>query len=911
MKKQNRKKQYILLLCSILLFLGSSAQNVSPASLLMKYVKNISEFNKYFPQEKVYLHFDNTGYFRGETIWFKAYVVRTDKSSLLDLSHILYVELVTPGGDVIETKKFSIKDGMADGNMKLDSKVMESGFYEVRAYTRYMTNWDNECIFSRVFPIFNEPKKEGDYSKRVIAEHSYMKRLPNYRESSDTLPVRIKKLNARFYPEGGNLVQGLTSTVAFDISNEDGAHVTADVYVMNGNDTITVSKTEREGRGVLTYTPNGDEDKVLVKDKDGRHREFPLPTPQKSGYVMSVNTISSNNVMVMINSTPDLYGKAASLGLCHNGIMEAFVPVSTDANGVTQTFYKQEMEAGVNQLTLFDGEGNVCADRLVFIYPHDTISTITLTTSSSTISPYRKIDLTATALPNTTFSMSVRDVSTETNGYGQDVRVWMLLTSDLRGFIENPDYYFEKDDISHRHAADQLMMVQGWRRYEMPVMTGHRPFVKRQPLEDALYLDGRIHQVSRKYPAGKVSLNALLYNKLGNVMKGESVTDSVGNYVFRLPDCEGDWTMLLSTKKNDKLAKYNVGIDRHFSPQPRYISFAETKMIPVEKPNLCFSFEEDSDAEAVIPMNKRNHVLKEVKVKGHRIYDDARIAWESERRGAYRSNLYYDCVAAADEIADKGENMPDFLDWLSDRNPFFNDIKQMSFSTSGMNSRNLTNKTNSDGKEENASIAANKGEISNTSGTSIKMENISKIPENNIGLIDRIVSEPGYKNRPIVWIVNNQLQAISYFSGVFNLDEVINEVELNLEGMPNSLDEVKSVYISEDVNAFTPYILYSGLVGKNAVTIFVYTFHELTKNVKGLRRTHFEGFAKPETFKMNDYSQMPPEADYRRTLYWNPNVTTDSRGKANVEFYNNSSCRQMIISAEGITKDGIPLIYKK
>ena len=100
------------------------------------------------------------------------------------------------------------------------------------------------------------------------------------------------------------------------------------------------------------------------------------------------------------------------------------------------------------------------------------------------------------------------------------------------------------------------------------------------------------------------------------------------------------------------------------------------------------------------------------------------------------------------------------------------------------------------------------------------------------------------------------------------------------------------------------------LKGRRPVTVFVYSYHEFAKNVKGLRRTHFEGFTKSETFKMNDYSLMPPEADYRRTLYWNPNVTTDKDGKAKIDFYNNSSCKQMFISAEGITKNGETIIYR-
>ena len=85
---------------------------------------------------------------------------------------------------------------------------------------------------------------------------------------------------------------------------------------------------------------------------------------------------------------------------------------------------------------------------------------------------------------------------------------------------------------------------------------------------------------------------------------------------------------------------------------------------------------------------------------------------------------------------------------------------------------------------------------------------------------------------------------------------------------------------------------------------FVYT----TESQKGLRRTYFQGFNKPSTFKMEDYSVIPPMADFRRTIYWNPNVKTDAQGKAKVEFFNNSTCEEMYISVEGMTEDGKVLV---
>ena len=92
-------------------------------------------------QEKVYLHFDNTGYFMGEKMWFTAYVVRADGHRPGVRSRVLYVELLNPSGDVVQRRKLKIDGrGHAHGDLSLDS-LYGAGFYEVRAFTRYMSNW--------------------------------------------------------------------------------------------------------------------------------------------------------------------------------------------------------------------------------------------------------------------------------------------------------------------------------------------------------------------------------------------------------------------------------------------------------------------------------------------------------------------------------------------------------------------------------------------------------------------------------------------------------------------------------------------------------------------------------------------------------------------------------------------------
>ena len=113
----------------------------SPDDSIFSYMQRAMRFNELYPQEKVYLHFDNTGYFKGETMWFQAYVVRADNGQLSDLSKIVYVELLDPAGNIIEKEIVKIEDGVGYGDIQLDSIIFVTGFYEVRAYTRYMTTW--------------------------------------------------------------------------------------------------------------------------------------------------------------------------------------------------------------------------------------------------------------------------------------------------------------------------------------------------------------------------------------------------------------------------------------------------------------------------------------------------------------------------------------------------------------------------------------------------------------------------------------------------------------------------------------------------------------------------------------------------------------------------------------------------
>ena len=90
-----------------------SVTDDDPDSLLTLRQENFERFARQNPQERVYLHFDNTSYYKGEHIWFKAYVVDGASLKASDMSRILYVELVNPIGFPIETQKLMVRNGMS------------------------------------------------------------------------------------------------------------------------------------------------------------------------------------------------------------------------------------------------------------------------------------------------------------------------------------------------------------------------------------------------------------------------------------------------------------------------------------------------------------------------------------------------------------------------------------------------------------------------------------------------------------------------------------------------------------------------------------------------------------------------------------------------------------------------------
>ena len=473
-------------------------------------------------QEKVYVHTDNTCYFIGDTLWYKAYVVRADNLQPTDMSRILYVELLTPDGLLVERQQIIVApDGYTNGQFALRDSLY-SGYYELRAYTRWMLNfgvrehdytvqetwkffnkqmcadyyrvWDG--LYSRVLPIYSKPETPGDYDARRIYQ----------RPKTRLQKPKKDQLFVTFYPEGGHLVEGLASRVAFDVVDQNTEAVNISGTVTDGSATVAKAVTTHMGRGVFTVTPGAKRLKARFTWR-GKTYTFDLPKAEKSG--MSL-TLDGQRLTLQGRGLPadKQYGYSV---LCR-GVLKHFDELPSVGNGhpVSLTLPVDELPEGVNDVTVFDSDGRILADRLFFVSrgvigakdgaaADSQIGFITPATPLSpttTYQPYQQVSIDVeTPSPNTTFSIAIRDTGTDEPTYNDgNVMTDLLLSSELRGFIAKPAYYFERDDAEHRSRLDLLMMVQGWRKYDWKELSDTTRQLRYTP-EQSMTVSGGVYKM--------------------------------------------------------------------------------------------------------------------------------------------------------------------------------------------------------------------------------------------------------------------------------------------------------------------------------------------------------------------------------------------------------------------------------
>ena len=819
----------------------STQATEDPALLkLTQYISNVNKFNKLFPQEKVYLHFDNTSYFLGENIWFKAYVVTAEQHELSALSRILYVELLAPDGAVVDKRKLKIEDGQCHGEFEL-KRTLSSGYYEVRAYTRYMLNFGEDIVFSRVFPILNPDNIEDNLAEIEISKDDRSPFFDKMRKERK----KEEKVNLSFYPEGGSLVNGLITRIAFKATDENGKSIDVEGRLYNSrNEEVAFVQTTHQGMGVFDITPLLAEKQTVIITKDKKKYKFELPNILPSGYVMNLVRYNDVDLTVQVQKTPDIASDLLGLSVSCRGKVYLFESFSVNNDAITVKIPTETLPVGVNRLTLFNSEGRIYSDRLFYVDKEDK-SRIIVTSDKQSYQPYEKVELSFQVLDNNDipeeacFSLSIRDSGTELATADFDnIRTNLLLSSELKGYVENPSWYFKEDDKQHAYALDLLMMVQGWRRYSWEQASGISAFNLKHPVEKEILVTGHILSLDdRNKPQKGITVGLEMFLNDTTSSKGSYLTDADGQFQFSTGEFNGSRLLILTTDTLTghglEVVEPRITLDRQFAPVAKTYTADEMTFLSNNHP-LPFAPDDTNEENSLEKMQ----FLQEIAVSATKIRPD--IVWDVSRE--------VNC------LLDLGENLPysTFNDYFKYRDKNFGGYP---------NPKSL--------------LASYKG----TSGAYF------------------LLLRRGYWG--LQW---RDEQLASPFLFDHSHIKEFEKIVISFGG-----EKYRHYRDSEKYRQYGGGGLVPEKLPKNGAIIFVYIYEKNIRAYQGTRYTELEGYSTVKEFYSLDYEKESPisgEIDDRRTLYWNPNIKTDDKGKASVHFYKNSSKRKEIISAEGMTKGG-------
>ena len=458
-----------------------------------------------FPQEKLYLHTDKPFYITGEKIWFRAHLVSAVDHVTFPFSRYVYVELHSPSDSLVSRVKIQNDSNAYHGHIEIPQDIPE-GEYFLRAYTNFMLSLDEHYLFTKTVSI------GAPASRKLQAEIKDVKETKDSNRKLIPVPATDNNFDVTFYPEGGYLLQGVTSRIAFKAQKSDGcsADVEGIVYDNNGNEKGRIS-TEFQGMGSFSIHPEEDAFyHVVCTDDKKQSKRFEIPVAKKTGHILSVNNMAKEHILVSILKNVHEVQHEMLYLLAHTRGKVHFISQWNEGEKFI-SLSKKEFPSGVLHLVLFDSQLNPVSERLVFVN-NDDRAQVSFQSDRDSYGAREPVNSRVTITDEAgeplqgSFSVAVTDDKAVLTDSGANILTFMLLTSDLRGNIENPAAYFSKDNSSG-WALDLLMLTQGWRRYDVAAIAQGRIAQPSSALELGAEISGRVRRMLLDRPVEKAKIS--------------------------------------------------------------------------------------------------------------------------------------------------------------------------------------------------------------------------------------------------------------------------------------------------------------------------------------------------------------------------------------------------------------------
>lgn len=439
-------------------------------------------------------------------------------------------------------------------------------YYEVqlnsRSISRGIAKTDNQGDLSLTF-INNQPLilKSGRINTNVKLDdnRSVPKSFPLKSTSNDA--------NVQFFPEGGDLVAGLGSKVAFKALGADGLAVSVNGYLTdNTNNRIAEFKSEHHGMGFFAFRPQvGSTYKANVTFEDGSEKSFNLPGIQPKGYVLSAGNDDPENLMISITASAALSDEEVTLIAQSNNRIHYVSKSKLTGGRINTSIPKKRFPAGILHLTLFSAQNEPIAERLVFIN-NDKQLKIDISISAQDFSKREKVKLSFNVTDKEnkpvlgSFSVSVIDETKVPYDDDNETTILsnLLLTSDLKGYIQQPNYFFTDVDENKIRQLDILMLTQGWRRFAWKnILSDTYPALAYQPEQNAS-VSGKVTSNGKPVTNGKV----MLFYLAGKPFLTDTLTDAQGKFRFTNLYFPDSTKIVLQARKEKDRKNVQIELDQ-------------------------------------------------------------------------------------------------------------------------------------------------------------------------------------------------------------------------------------------------------------------------------------------------------------------------------------------------------------
>lgn len=472
--------------------------------------------------ERTYLHFDKPYYAAGDTMYFKAYVVIGWRHEPSLINNMLHVELIDPHNKIARSLRLQLNKGFGWGDFALPDSL-PPGNYRVRAYTQWMRNGGNDAFFDRTIRIaslLKHPVPESTTAKNVNAEP-----------------------DLQFFPEGGDLVENIESKVAFKCIGADGLgmDIKGDI-VTNDGTKITDFASAHLGMGYFTLRPeHGVVYKANVTFANGRSKTYSIPEAKESGIVLRVVQDGPDTLHMEIACNKAYFNQNYNSRFSFMLYSHALVTQRLsrlNARVIKVPVLKSELRSGISRATVLSASGEPLTERLIFAFNNDQLK-VSAGADQPDYSPRSDTRLRLhIASPDDSlkaghFSVSVVDETKVPVDENSEHTIFtdLLLTDDLKGFIEQPNYYFAGNDQKTRNDLDLVMLTHGYRRFSWADLKKDQPVAWAWQPEKDLQINGVVKSLLGK-PLKSATVNLI---PVPDGVPVQTKSDGKGEFSFARP----------------------------------------------------------------------------------------------------------------------------------------------------------------------------------------------------------------------------------------------------------------------------------------------------------------------------------------------------------------------------------------